>query len=77
MRSIRGNVDTRIRKVREGEYDAAVLAAAGVRRLGLDDVVSEWLSPETMLPAPGQGALAVQCREDDVSVLALLARIDS
>lgn len=76
VRSIRGNVDTRIRKVREGEYDAAVLAAAGVRRLGLDDVVSEWLSPETMLPAPGQGALAVQCREDDVSVLALLARID-
>jgi hydroxymethylbilane synthase len=76
VRSIRGNVDTRIRKVREGEYDAAVLAAAGVRRLGLDDVVSEWLSPETMLPAPGQGALAVQCREDDVSVLALLAGID-
>ena len=76
IRSIRGNVDTRIRKVTEGEYDAAVLAAAGVRRLGLDDVVSEWLPADTMLPAPGQGALAVQCRSDDVSVLALLDELD-
>jgi hydroxymethylbilane synthase len=76
IRSIRGNVDTRIRKVGDGEYDAAVLAAAGVRRLGLDDVVTEWLSEETMLPAPGQGALAVQCREGDAPVLALLHELD-
>ena len=76
IRSIRGNVDTRIRKVSDGEYDAAVLAAAGIRRLALDDVVTEWLSAETMLPAPGQGALAIQCRADDEAVLALLAALD-
>ena len=76
IRSIRGNVDTRIRKVEEGEYDAAVLAAAGVRRLGLESVVSEWLSPETMLPAPGQGALAVQCRFEDMAIRSLLAELD-
>jgi hydroxymethylbilane synthase len=76
IRSIRGNVDTRIRKVTEGEYDAAVLAAAGIRRLGLDEVVTEWLSDATMLPAPGQGALAVQCRADDDGMRALLAGLD-
>jgi hydroxymethylbilane synthase len=76
VRSIRGNVDTRVRKVREGEFDAAVLAAAGIRRLSLEDAVTEWLPGETMLPAPGQGALAVQCRAGDEAVLALLAAID-
>jgi hydroxymethylbilane synthase len=70
VRSIRGNVDTRIRKVREGEFDAVVLAAAGVRRLGLDDEVSEWFEPETMVPAPGQGALAVTARADDADARA-------
>ena len=74
--SIRGNVDTRIRKVRDGEYDATVLAAAGVRRLGLEDEVSEWLEPETLLPAPGQGALAVHCRAGDERILELIAAID-
>ncbi len=76
IRSIRGNVDTRVQKVRDGDYDAAVLAAAGVKRLGLDGAVSEWLAPETMLPAPGQGALAIQCRADDERMLALLVEID-
>ena len=76
VRSIRGNVDTRVRKVREGEYDAAVLAAAGVLRLGLGHAVSEWLPTETMLPAPGQGALAVQCRASDDAVLELLAPLE-
>jgi len=76
IRSIRGNVDTRVDKVRRGEYDAAVLAAAGIRRLGLEDVVTEWLEPATMLPAPGQGALAVQCRSDDQRALELLAAIN-
>jgi hydroxymethylbilane synthase len=76
IRSIRGNVDTRIRKVHEGEYDAALLAAAGIRRLGLEHAVSEWLSPETMLPAPGQGALAVQCRADDATMREVLADLD-
>jgi hydroxymethylbilane synthase len=76
VRSIRGNVDTRVRKVTEGEFDAAVLAAAGVRRLGLEQAVTEWLPFETMLPAPGQGALAVQCRADDDALCALLAELD-
>jgi len=76
LRSIRGNVDTRIRKVEEGDYDATVLAAAGVRRLGLEHAVTEWLSLEAMLPAPGQGALAVQCRAGDETVLSLLAPLD-
>ncbi len=61
---IRGNVDTRIRKVREGEYDAVVLARAGVARLGRLEEVTEVLDPLQMLPAPGQGALAVECRSD-------------
>jgi len=76
IRSIRGNVDTRVDKVRRGEYGAAVLAAAGIRRLGLEEVVTDWLEPETMLPAPGQGAVAVQCRADDERALELLAAID-
>jgi len=76
VRSIRGNVDTRIRKVADGEFDAALLAAAGVRRLGLEHEVTEWLPAETMLPAPGQGALAIQCRADDHALRALLATLD-
>jgi len=75
VRSIRGNVGTRIRKVHEGRYDATVLAAAGVTRLGLDHHIIEYLSLELMLPAPGQGALAVQCRADDEATLELLAAI--
>jgi hydroxymethylbilane synthase len=63
---IRGNVDTRIRKVTDGELDAVVLAGAGVARLGRTDEVTEMLDPLQMLPAPGQGALAVECRSEDV-----------
>ncbi len=62
---IRGNVDTRISKVRSGEYDAVVLARAGLARIGRLDEVTEVLDPLQMLPAPGQGALAVECRTDD------------
>ena len=76
VKSIRGNVDTRLRKVAEGDYDAAVMAAAGLVRLGLEDRIAEWLPTATMLPAPGQGAIAVQCRADDTATLALLAAID-
>ena len=61
-KSIRGNVDTRIRKAVEGQYDAIILAAAGVNRLGLDEHISQYLSFELMLPAPGQGALGIQYR---------------
>ena len=75
VRSIRGNVETRIHKVQEGQYDAAILAAAGVTRLDLEAHVTDWLPLETMLPAPGQGALAVQCRADDVETLRFLAAI--
>jgi hydroxymethylbilane synthase len=62
---VRGNVDTRIAKVRSGEYDAVVLARAGLARIGRLDEVTEVLDPLQMLPAPGQGALAVECRTDD------------
>ncbi len=76
IRSIRGNVDTRLRKVLNGDYDATLLALAGLDRLDLADKVSERLSLDVMLPAPGQGALAVQCRADDQETLALLAALD-
>ena len=66
FRPIRGNVDTRVGKVRDQAlYDATVLAAAGIRRLGLEKSVGEWFSLRKLLPAPGQAALAVQCRSDD------------
>ena len=64
---IRGNVDTRVGKVRSGEYDAVVLARAGLARIGRLDDVTEVLDPLQMLPAPGQGALAVEARADDAS----------
>ncbi|HST03414.1 MAG TPA: hydroxymethylbilane synthase [Chloroflexia bacterium] len=62
---IRGNVDTRLRKLDEGQYDAIVLAAAGLERLGLLDRVTEWLDPQAFVPAVGQGALAIEVRADD------------
>jgi hydroxymethylbilane synthase len=73
---IRGNVDTRLRAVAEGRYDAVVLARAGLVRLGRADEATEVLDPIQMLPAPGQGALAVECRADDVELLAWLSRLD-
>lgn len=76
MRSLRGNVDTRVRKAFEGQYDAIVLAGAGLARLGLDGHIRQWLPIDVMLPAPGQGALAVQCRTGDAETLRLLAALD-
>ena len=76
IRSIRGNVGTRVNKVLAGDYDAAVLAAAGITRLGLDERITQWLPTEMMLPAPGQGALAVQCSVADPALLHLMAAID-
>lgn len=73
---LRGNVDTRVRKVINGEYDAIVLAQAGLTRLGLQAHISEVFSLDVMLPAPGQGALAVQCRADDMKTLELLFAIN-
>jgi len=75
-RSLRGNVDTRLRKALDGQYDAIVLAGAGLVRLGLEKHVTEWLSLDVMLPAPGQGALAVQCRTDDEITLSMLSILD-
>jgi hydroxymethylbilane synthase len=73
---LRGNVDTRVRKAQRGDYDGIVIAAAGVERLGLGDTITEVLPLEVMLPAPGQGALAVQCRAEDTETLELLAALD-
>ncbi len=67
---IRGNVDTRIGKVRSGEVDAVLLARAGLARIGRLEEVTEVLDPLQMLPAPGQGALAVECRTDDTALVA-------
>jgi hydroxymethylbilane synthase len=73
---LRGNVDTRLRKVTEGHLDAVVLAAAGLRRLGRAAEITEVLDPLLMLPAPAQGALAVECRTADTSLVELLASLD-
>ena len=73
---IRGNVETRISYVRDGRLDAVILAGAGVRRLGLADQVTEFLSLDTVLPAAGQGALAVECRADDEPVIRALQSIE-
>jgi hydroxymethylbilane synthase len=64
---LRGNVDTRLRKLQEGEFDAILLAMAGLTRLGRESEVTEAISPGVILPAPGQGAIALECRESDVA----------
>ena len=76
LRPIRGNVDTRLAKVDAGEYDAALFAIAGLERLGVADRASHVFGFEEMLPAPAQGALAVECRRDDSETRRLLAAID-
>lgn len=73
---LRGNVETRVRKVLSGEVDAAVIACAGLNRLGLADRVSAVLDPEKFLTAPGQGALAVQIRADDTELGRFVGRLD-
>jgi len=70
---LRGNVDTRLRKLKEGQFDAIILAAAGVRRLGLAENVSEYIDPSISLPAIGQGALGIECRVDDRELNDLIA----
>ncbi|MEU5957413.1 hydroxymethylbilane synthase [Streptomyces sp. NPDC047525] len=73
---IRGNIDTRIGFVHKGELDAVVLAAAGLHRVGRIDEVTDFLSVDTVLPAPGQGALAIECAASNVSLTAALAELD-
>jgi hydroxymethylbilane synthase len=73
---IRGNIDTRLRKLKEEEYDAIILAAAGLDRMGWkEETVTQYLSPETCLPAIGQGALGIECRTSDEEVIQLLQRV--
>jgi hydroxymethylbilane synthase len=72
---IRGNVDTRLRKLADGEYDAVVVAAAGLARLGRLDDATELLDPGQMLPAPGQGSLAVECRATDTDLVTALGKL--
>jgi len=73
---LRGNVDTRIRKAMDGDYDAIILAAAGVYRLGFHDFVRQEIPLELMLPAPGQGAIAIQSRRDDQELNEILSLIE-
>lgn len=73
---LRGNVDTRVRLALAGRYDAIVVAAAGLERLGLQAKVTELFDPAVLLPAPGQGALAVQCRESDRRTVEMVAVLD-
>jgi len=76
LRDLRGNVDTRLRKVESGEYEAVMVAKAGLDRLGLSQRISEVLSPEICMPAVGQGAIAVECRLKDTEAGDLLAPLD-
>ena len=76
MTPIRGNVDTRLRKLADGEVDAVIVARAGLARLGRAGEITEILDPSLVLPAPAQGALAVECRTDDADLVAALARLD-
>jgi hydroxymethylbilane synthase len=73
IHQLRGNVGTRLEKLKEGKFDAIILAAAGVKRLGLAENVSEYLSPEISLPAIGQGALGIECRVEDRELNDLIA----
>lgn len=70
---VRGNIDSRLQKLASGEYDAILLAAAGLSRMGWEDRVSAYLPPEVCLPAVGQGALGIECRADDAELRKLLA----
>jgi len=73
---IRGNVETRLRKFQQGDMDAIVLAKAGLKRLGLEDHISQVLPFDVMLPAPAQGAIGIQIRKDDADVMALVQLIN-
>lgn len=76
IRPLRGNLDTRLNRVSSGELDAVVVARAGLARIGRLDVITESLEPVQMLPAPAQGALAIECRAGDTGLRELLAQLD-
>ena len=73
---LRGNLDTRLKKLREGQFDAIVLAAAGLRRLAWAHEITEYLAPQISLPAIGQGALGIEGRRDDLFIRSLLSGLD-
>ncbi len=75
IKPIRGNIHTRLRKLEEEDFDGIVLAAAGLLRVGLEDRITQYFSPEEVMSAPAQGALCVQCRENDEEILKMLAEI--
>ena len=75
-RLIRGNVDTRIKKLKDGAYDAIILSYAGIKFLNLDDEISEIFSPEQVMPSAGQGIIALQCREGDEEINLVLKKIN-
>ncbi|MFZ3576392.1 hydroxymethylbilane synthase [Virgibacillus sp. DJP39] len=78
IKSIRGNIETRLRKLEEEDYDAIILAVAGMQRVGWNEnLITEYLDPEMCVPAVGQGALAIECREDDTEVREMLAKINN
>ena len=74
---LRGNVNTRLRKLDEGDYDAIILATAGLKRLGFEDRIKQYITPEICLPAVGQGIVGIECRSDDEQTKALLAPLHS
>jgi hydroxymethylbilane synthase len=76
VRDLRGNVDTRLRKVESGEYDAVMLAKAGLDRLGWTHRISETVSPDVCMPAVGQGALGIECRASDAETSAVLDKLN-
>ncbi|ASN05088.1 hydroxymethylbilane synthase [Virgibacillus necropolis] len=78
IKSVRGNIETRLRKLQEEDYDAIILAVAGMQRVGWNEaIITDYLDPEVCLPAVGQGALAIECRTDDDEVKEMLAKINN
>jgi len=76
IRDLRGNVNTRLRKLDEGQYDAIILAAAGLIRLEMSERIAQYIEPEEMLPANGQGAVGIECRTNDDTIKALLKPLE-
>ncbi|WP_404453295.1 hydroxymethylbilane synthase [Virgibacillus necropolis] len=78
IKSVRGNIETRLRKLKEEDYDAIILAVAGMQRVGWDeDIITEYLDPEVCVPAVGQGALAIESRDGDTEVRDMLTKINN
>jgi hydroxymethylbilane synthase len=75
IKLLRGNVNTRLKKIDDGFYDAIILAAAGLSRLGMEDRIRDYLSPDIFIPAIGQGALAIECRKSDTTTQELIAHL--